>query len=398
MASHSIGVREGLIIGLLAHVQGIRLLLLHPWLLLHCLPGAFVAISSALSASCAIWAGSLILRLPPVRLVLPFDSILRCTCVVVFNISTLRIWASFSGRGFFAAYRTLSPSDAIALQRRTILHGLFAQLRHLLTTLLAGVGLIALLAGTAALWMPWLLAAGAALLGLNLRRLTPCDIADSPSKRQYMLQSLGCVALLAEGDLKPDLKGDLKPDLKPHLGSDAHHVHLESNRLDGAADGETLHGVPLVRVDALHLARGVPLSLVPRPSASSLGDAHIVGWTSGSTGKPKAMAVTNWRIAHWSRWRTFHMPASSFGTRAAMNLFWIWYWHIPLAMGRTLVITPSEHNIDVLSLLTYIEANGATYIDCLTPSQMQLIAELADTLPPSRTAFLKMSSVLLESV
>ena len=95
------------------------------------------------------------------------------------------------------------------------------------------------------------------------------------------------------------------------------------------------------------------------------------------------MAVTNWRIAHWSRWRTFHMPASSFGTRAAMNLFWIWYWHIPLAMGRTLVITPSEHNIDVLSLLAYIEAKGATYIDCLTPSQMQLIAELADTLPPS---------------
>ena len=141
--------------------------------------------------------------------------------------------------------------------------------------------------------------------------------------------------------------------------------------------------MPLVRVDALHLVRGVPLSLVPRPSASSLGDAHIVGWTSGSTGKPKAMAVTNWRIAHWSRWRTFHMPASSFGTRAAMNLFWIWYWHIPLAMGRTLVITPSEHNIDVLSLLAYIEAKGATYIDCLTPSQMQLIAELADTLPPS---------------
>ena len=190
MASHSIGVREGLIIGLLAHVQGIRLLLLHPWLLLHCLPGGFVAISSALSASCAIWAGSLILRLPPVRLVLPFDSILRCTCVVVFNISTLRIWASFSGRGFFAAYRTLSPSDAIALQRRTILHGLFAQLRHLLTTLLAGVGLIALLAGTAALWMPWLLAAGAAGLGSLV------VLSSSPMAAASLLAAIGLGVVL----------------------------------------------------------------------------------------------------------------------------------------------------------------------------------------------------------
>jgi non-ribosomal peptide synthetase component F len=193
----------------------------------------------------------------------------------------------------------------------------------------------------------------ATLLGLNLRRLTPCDIADQPAKRQYMLESAGCVALLVERDI------------------------------DGVRDGEALHGVPLVRMDMLALRRTIPLARVPLPPAASLGDAHIVGWTSGSTGMPKAMAVTNLRISHWSRWRTYHMPASAFGGRAAMNLFWIWYWHIPLAMGRTLVITPTECNVDVVALLRYLDDKRATYIDCLTPSQMQLMIDLCDTLPPS---------------
>ena len=194
----------------------------------------------------------------------------------------------------------------------------------------------------------------AVMLGLTLRRLTPCDIAEAPATRHYMLQSAGCVALLVE---------------KP---------------IDGASDGgERLHGVPLVRVDALGLARDVPLAAVPRPGAASLGDAHIVGWTSGSTGKPKAMAVTNFRIAHWCRWRSYHLPAGAFGTRAAMNLFWIWYWHIPLSMGRTLVVTPSEANVDVVSLMAFVDETAASYIDCLTPSQMQLVLELCESLPPS---------------
>ena len=76
-------------------------------------------------------------------------------------------------------------------------------------------------------------------------------------------------------------------------------------------------------------------------------------------------------------------PADAFGTRAAMNLFWIWYWHIPLTMGRTLVITPSACNVDVLELVGYLGTSRASYVDCLTPSQIQLICELCDTLPPT---------------
>lgn len=99
----------------------------------------------------------------------------------------------------------------------------------------------------------------ATLLGLNLRRLTPCDIAAQPSMRQYMLESAGCVALLADADV------------------------------DGVQDGSELYDVPLVRVDQMQLTRTLPLARVPLPPAAALGDAHIVGWTSGSTGKPKAM-------------------------------------------------------------------------------------------------------------
>ena len=94
-------------------------------------------------------------------------------------------------------------------------------------------------------------------------------------------------------------------------------------------------------------------------------------------------AVTNFRIAHWSRWRTYHTPMSAFGTRAAMNLFWIWYWHIPLTMGRTLLITPSAYNVDVVQLVRYLGTSRASYVDCLTPSQMQLICELCEELPPT---------------
>ena len=116
----------------------------------------------------------------------------------------------------------------------------------------------------------------AALLGLILLRLTPCDIAEQPATRKHMLESAGCVALLAEADV------------------------------DGVGDAGYLHGVPLVRVDTMQLTCTLPLSRVPLPPAAALGDAHIIGWTSGSTGLPKAMAVTNFRIAHWSRWRTYH--------------------------------------------------------------------------------------------
>lgn len=193
----------------------------------------------------------------------------------------------------------------------------------------------------------------ATLLGLNLRRFTPCDIADQPTKRQYMLEHAGCVALLAESDV------------------------------EGVGDGGVLHGVPLMRIDHLVLPRSTPLAHIELPPAASLGDAHIVGWTSGSTGTPKGMAVTSYRIAHWSRWRTFHMPVDAFGTRAAMNLFWIWYWHIPLTMGRTLVITPSACNVDVVALMRFLQDTRATYIDCLTPSQLQLVVELCDVLPPT---------------
>ena len=79
----------------------------------------------------------------------------------------------------------------------------------------------------------------------------------------------------------------------------------------------------------------------------------FIDWTSGSTGKPKGMATTMWKMAHWVRWRAYHYPLAQYGRRVAMGLFLPWYWHIPLAQGGTLVLFPSDLNVDVPALLRF---------------------------------------------
>ena len=45
------------------------------------------------------------------------------------------------------------------------------------------------------------------------------------------------------------------------------------------------------------------------------------------------MATTMFRMAHWTRWRTFHLPLARYGRRVAIGLFFPWYWQLPLTQG-----------------------------------------------------------------
>lgn len=188
MADVAVSPSKGLLIGLSAHADGLRLLATKPLVLLHCLPGALLAVSCALSTSLLVWALAFVFRLPPMQWEVPFDLVLRCVCNFVFNLST--IFASFSGRSFFAAYRALTPADAKALQKQRILHGLFGQLRQLAQALLAGLGIVVLLAGTAVVWVPGVLAAATAASGaLAALVLTPGGLA-------ILIGGFGCTLLL----------------------------------------------------------------------------------------------------------------------------------------------------------------------------------------------------------
>ena len=258
----------------------------------------------------------------------------------------------------------------------------------------------------------------ACYLGLAFRRITAVDLPSHPKHLQHALSSVPCAAVLVDRKRVAALEKD--PAYAAMQGRDEAKAKAgvgKGSERGGTSDGvsdtpasqgqrgtathynpdavviDELFGARVFRIDELALdardASGAllrftpPDRIAPPPPAASLGDIGFVGWTSGSTGTPKAMGVTAFRIAHWSRWRTFHTPACEFGTRAAMNLFWAWYWHIPLTQGRTLCITPSEANTDVIALVRHLEVLQADYVDCLTPGQLQLITEICDELPPT---------------
>ncbi|KAL1519792.1 hypothetical protein AB1Y20_023299 [Prymnesium parvum] len=198
-----------------------------------------------------------------------------------------------------------------------------------------------------------------ALLGLGLRRMVPCNLSRCEDQRMLQLERLlslpsSCAAVLVDSDLS-----------NPAAGS----------------------GLQVIRIDELVLDPGTaPLDVWGKhtalaPSIQTLNDVCFIDWTSGSTGKPKGMATTMWKMSHWVRWRAFHFPMNQYGRRVAMGLFLPWYWHLPLAQGGTLVLIPSELNLDVSKLMAYLETKHVDWIDCLTPGQLQLTTEFCDAIP-----------------
>eukprot|EP00937_MAST-01D_sp_MAST-1D-sp2_P000684 g684.t1 len=135
---------------------------------------------------------------------------------------------------------------------------------------------------------------------------------------------------------------------------------------------------------------------------SRMMSVAFIEWTSGTTGRPKGAEVTHHGMVHWLFWRWWlwpvvaaAKPAHSGGSDgltvvhggpfngcatdeyvSAMNLFFIWYWHVPLAMGGTLLVVPDEVQMDVAQLPAHLEASGATRIECLTPSLLRVMLEV----------------------
>lgn len=197
------------------------------------------------------------------------------------------------------------------------------------------------------------------LLGLGFRRLVPTTLSALEALRAKQLARVRCRAILAQDDT------------------------LHALTPDGAA-AALLPGLPrVIRVDLLRLDDATPLCEVQRgvgKSGCSLDDVAFIDWTSGSTGAPKGMATTQFKMAHWIRWRAYHWPLQVYGARVAMGLFFAWYWHIPLAQGGTLVVIPSQHQLDVRALVSYMAAHRVDWIDCFTPGQLGLATELCDSL------------------
>eukprot|EP00931_Biecheleriopsis_adriatica_P072874 TRINITY_DN47262_c0_g1_i1.p1 TRINITY_DN47262_c0_g1~~TRINITY_DN47262_c0_g1_i1.p1 ORF type:complete len:2707 (-),score=546.64 TRINITY_DN47262_c0_g1_i1:209-8329(-) len=111
-----------------------------------------------------------------------------------------------------------------------------------------------------------------------------------------------------------------------------------------------------------------------------VNDVAFIEYTSGSTGVPKATATSNWRISHWSRWHRFHFPPGE--GRDAYNMFFIWYWSLPLMTGSTEVVWPNVLSKDVSALMEYFRKHKVNRCNCLTPGQLSVMLEVMEELPP----------------
>lgn len=148
--------------GAASHVRAGVLLVRSPSLLLHCLPCGLLTLGTALAAATAAWLPLLIARLPPLRIVVEYDSVLRLASILVLQLAQA-LWPSLSGRVFFATLEACGePEEARRIRALPALRGLGAQLRALAVGLVASLGVAALVVATAALWLPFTLAAAAA--------------------------------------------------------------------------------------------------------------------------------------------------------------------------------------------------------------------------------------------
>jgi len=221
-------------------------------------------------------------------------------------------------------------------------------------------------------------------LALGMRGLCAVNIAPTPPElRAYQLEKVKCQVVLAlapAGTPKDVLAGFDEIGDAPRtiyidrlwqvlFGDGKGHLPVTSTAI---AAGET---TVLTNEDREEEA----LAHVQCASgASVLRSAALVEWTSGSTGKPKAMAVAQWRLSHWLRWRIYHFPFEQYGRIVGVGLFWLWYWHLPLCQGGEIVVIPSYLAVDVRGMVSRLHELKVDWVDCLSPGQLNMLVELVD--------------------
>jgi acyl transferase domain-containing protein/acyl-CoA synthetase (AMP-forming)/AMP-acid ligase II len=101
-----------------------------------------------------------------------------------------------------------------------------------------------------------------------------------------------------------------------------------------------------------------------------------IDWTSGTSGQPKGVVMWNKCLTSMLFWHLSQLPAMDLddGVLGA-NLFGIWYWFYPLAVGLRTVIIPDEHLRDHEQLIMYFAQKKITRWDCTTPTLLQAVVQ-----------------------
>ena len=158
--------------------------------------------------------------------------------------------------------------------------------------------------------------------------------------------------------------------------------------------------LPRLDLQALlpQLQRTTPPRTIQRAAPSGLlEDVIAIEWTSGTTGKPKGVEVAQRGLVHWVFWRWWQYPLSESDPYvSAMNLFYFWYWALPLCQGGAVVLVPDVMNYSVQKVALYLQRHNVTRLESVTPSLLRVWLEVATDADLAALARLKITNVSSE--
>ena len=144
---------DSVLAGLSAHLYGAAIVLSRPALFRQCIPAAGLAVASAIVIAVGIWLPCLLLRHPLISWTVTLESLMFPSSLVV-TWSAQQLRPTRYGSVFFGALAACSEPDARMLQGLPVIRGITAHLRSFLSNAVLTVGMIAVFASTAPVWLP----------------------------------------------------------------------------------------------------------------------------------------------------------------------------------------------------------------------------------------------------